>query len=69
MLEVLVDGHDVRVAERPAQPRLSHEPRRRRRIRRVEAGELLQRHVPFESSCWARWTTAIPPRPISRSTR
>ena len=43
VLEVVVDGDDVRMAERPGHPRLAQEPLGERRVGGVEGGELLQR--------------------------
>ena len=48
VLEVVVHGHDVRVAERTGHARLAHEPLRERGVGRVEGSELLQRDEPVQ---------------------
>ena len=48
VLEELVDGDDIRMAERPGQPRLAEEALDAARIGGVKRGELLERHVAVE---------------------
>jgi hypothetical protein len=48
MLEVVVDGDDVRMAERAGDPGLGDEAARPRGVSRVERRELLERHAPTE---------------------
>ncbi len=45
VLEVLVHGDDVRMAQRAGPTELAQEPLRERRVRRVEGAELLERHM------------------------
>jgi hypothetical protein len=48
VLEVIVHGHDVRVAQRARDTRLAHESLRERGIGRMERAELLERHEAVE---------------------
>ena len=48
VLEVVVDGDDVRVAERAGHARLAQEPLRERLVRGVERRELLESDEPVE---------------------